>query len=47
MINENFEIFPSLKELKESLLKGFEQHLKKTLMNPDKLESLNPEEKKE
>ena len=33
MINENFEIFPSLKELKESLLQAFEQHMKKTAIS--------------
>ena len=45
MMIENFEIFPSLKELKESLLEAFEQHLKKYMVSPDTLESLNPEER--
>ena len=44
-MNENFEIFPSLKELKKSLLNAFEQHLKKSLLNPDKIDSLNLKEK--
>ena len=45
MINENFEIFPCLKELKESLLKGFQQYLEKVMINQDKMDSLNPQEK--
>jgi len=35
MINESFEIFPSLKELKESLLKAFTQNLSKYFESPD------------
>jgi len=42
---KKFEIFPSLKELKESLLKAYEQHLKKNLVSPVKLESLNTHER--
>ena len=38
MMIQNFEIFPSLKEIKESLLKAFEQHLKKNMVRPDSLE---------
>ena len=38
---KNFEIFPSLKELKESLLNAYEQHLKKNMVSPVKIESLN------
>ena len=44
MMIKNFEIFPSLKELKESLLLAFEQHLKKNMINPVNMESLVPEE---
>ena len=45
MIIRKFEIFPSLKEIKESLLKAFGQHLKKNMIKPDKMESLNAKEK--
>ena len=41
----NFEIFPSLKELKESLLKAYEQHLKKNMVIPANMESLSLEER--
>ena len=46
MMIQKFEIFPSLKELKESLLGDFEQHLMKYMVSPDTLESLNPKERK-
>ncbi len=42
---EKFEIFPSLKELKESLLKAYEQHLKKNIVSPVKMEFLNSQER--
>ena len=41
MMIKNFEIFPSLKELKDSLLKAYEQHLKKNMVSLDINESLN------
>lgn len=44
-MNENFEIFPSLKELKDSLLQAFEQHIKNTAVSPSMIESLNHEER--
>ena len=45
MMIGNFEIFPSLKEIKNSLLEAFGQHLKKNMMNPDKMKCLNAKEK--
>ncbi len=45
-MNQNFEIFPTLKELKESILQAFEQHLNKNMVCPDELEYLNDEERK-
>ena len=42
---QNFEIFPSLKELKDSLLKAYEQHLKKNMVSPVNMGSLSLEEK--
>ena len=45
MMIQNFEIFPSLKEIKKSLLKAFTQHLKKNMVKADSLEQLNPEER--
>ena len=45
MMVQNFEIFPSLKELKESLLQAFEQHLMINMVSPETLEYLNPEER--
>ena len=47
MMIQNFEIFPSLKEIKESLLKAFEQHLKEKMMTLNLIESLNAQEKQE
>ena len=45
MMIQNFEIFPSLKEIKDSLLKAFEQHLKKYMVSSETLKYLNPEER--
>ena len=45
MMVQNFEIFPSLKELKESLLLAFEQHLMINMVSLETLEDLNPKEK--
>jgi hypothetical protein len=44
MMIQNFEIFPSLNEIKDSLLKAFEQHLKKNLDKSDLLDFINNEE---
>ena len=41
---KNFEIFPSLHEIKDSLLKAFEQHLKKNLVRPDSLDFISNED---
>ena len=45
MMIQNFEIFPSLKELKESLLQAYELHLKKNMVSSVKFESLSHEER--
>ena len=45
MVYDNFEIFPSLKEIKESLLQAFEQHIKKTVVSPSMIETLDDEER--
>ncbi len=47
MIIQKFEFFPSLKEIKESLFKAFEQHLKKKMISPYKIGSLNDKEKQQ
>jgi hypothetical protein len=41
MMIQNFEIFPSLKDIKESLLKAFEQNLKDKMIDPNKIKFLN------
>ena len=33
MMVQNFEIFPSLKEIKDSLLQAFGQHLEKNMVS--------------
>jgi hypothetical protein len=46
MMIQNFEIFPTLKVLKDSLLQAFEQHLKKNMVSPINMEHFDDKERK-
>ena len=41
MINENFKIFSSLKELQESFFEAFQEHLNEIYLSPDQMENLS------